>query len=144
MTDVAFHSGLDDKLAYACRLLRKASRQGQKVVVTGEPALLSRLDLQLWTFEPGDFVAHARLRAGESAAPALCEHTPIWLADLPAEAPAATVLVNLGPAEAPGFQAFERLIELVGPDDEERLAARSRWRQYQSAGHPVSHHQRGA
>lgn len=140
MTQVAFHSGLADKLGYACRLLRKAQRQGQRVVVTGEPALLSRLDVQLWTFEPGEFLAHARLRAGEAVPEALRGPTPLWLADEPGAAPPAAVLLNLGPGEVPAFDSFERVIELVGTDDDERRAARARWRQYEAAGHTVMHH----
>ncbi|HET6787048.1 MAG TPA: DNA polymerase III subunit chi, partial [Aquabacterium sp.] len=33
---VEFHHGMGDKLAYACRLLRKAYRSGSRVVVTGD------------------------------------------------------------------------------------------------------------
>ena len=35
---VDFHTGLADKLAYACRLLRKAHRSRARVVVTGDAA----------------------------------------------------------------------------------------------------------
>jgi hypothetical protein len=37
MTEIAFHFNVPDKLAYSCRLLRKAYLSGARVVVTGEP-----------------------------------------------------------------------------------------------------------
>jgi DNA polymerase-3 subunit chi len=138
--EIAFHSGVADKLAYACRLLRKVQRQGLRVVVTGEAAALSRLDVQLWTFDPDDFLPHARLRRGEAVPEALRGPTPVWLADEPAAAPPATVLVNLGPGGVAGYEAYERLVELVGLDDSDRQAARARWRAYEAAGHTVVHH----
>ena len=58
MTEVAFHFNAPQKLAYACRLLRKAAASGAKVVVTGEPQLLRELDVALWTFAPLEFVPH--------------------------------------------------------------------------------------
>ena len=43
MTEVEFHTGIDDRQAFACRLLRKASAAGARVVVraavtSGKPA----------------------------------------------------------------------------------------------------------
>lgn len=140
MSEVAFHTGVADKLGYACRLLRKAHRLGQRAVVTGDPALLARLDVQLWTFDPGEFLPHARLRRGEPVPAALQGPTPVWLADEPATAPAAPLLVNLGPGGPGGVERFERVFELVGQDPDELRAARQRWRQYEAAGHPVVHH----
>jgi DNA polymerase III subunit chi len=133
MAELAFHSGLTDKLGYACRLLRKAWRQGRRIVVAGEPALLDRLDGLLWTFEAGEFVPHARLRAGQAVAPAL-QRTPIWLADVPADIGEHDVLVNLGPEVAEGSERFERLIELVGDDPVDVQHGRQRWRRHLAAG----------
>ena len=59
MTEIAFHVNVPDRLAYACRLLRKAVRQGARVAVTAPPATLRGLDRALWTFEPTEFVPHA-------------------------------------------------------------------------------------
>ncbi len=137
MPKVAFHTGLSDKLAYTCRLLRKAWRQGARVVVTGDAQTLGKLDSLLWTFEHEEFVPHVRLRAGERAAPALAR-TPIWLADaadkLDAAALQASVLVNLGPQLVAGHEQFARVIEIVGDDAADAQLGRQRWRGYQAAG----------
>ncbi len=84
MTEIAFHFNAPDKLAYACRLLRKAYRSQARVVVTGDAAQLARLDQLLWTFDVGEFIPHARLRAGEQPAPRLAP-TPLWLAERPTQ-----------------------------------------------------------
>lgn len=149
MTQVDFHTGVADKLAYACRLVRKAWRSGHRVVVTGDAGQLARLDAQLWTFDPGDFVPHVRQRAGQPV-PAHLARTPIWLCDAPAGLPpeaggGASVLVNLGPAAVDGLADWPRLVELVGEAPDDVAAGRQRWRQHLAAGRqPVNRSQRGA
>lgn len=138
MTAVAFHTGIGDALGYACRLLRKAYRQGARVSVTGDPPLLSRLDQALWTFEPLAFVPHALLRRGASPSGPLAR-TPIWLLEPGAEPPHRQVVVNLGPEPLVDPGAFERVIELVGDDAESLAAGRRRWRHYESRGLMVHH-----
>lgn len=137
MTRIDFHSGVADKLGHTCRLVRKAWRAGHRVVVTGSPEQLSRLDVQLWTFEPGEFIPHARLRAGASVPPALLR-SPVWLVDRPADLPDAIgegqVLVNLGPGPAPGYERFPRLIEIVAQAADEVAGGRQRWRHYLAVG----------
>jgi DNA polymerase III subunit chi len=141
-TEVAFHTGMADKLDHACRLLRKAYRQGARVVVTGDALQLGRLDQALWTFEPQEFVPHARLRAGQAAARALAR-TPIWFVDAGAEPPHREVLVNLGPDMAPGSERYARVIELVAADADDRAAGQQRWRAHKAMGHNVVHAVKG-
>jgi DNA polymerase-3 subunit chi len=131
--EVAFHTGVADKLGYTCRLLRKAWRQGAQVVVTGAPETLSRLDTMLWVFEHEEFVPHARLRSGERVT-SVMERTPIWLADMPADVSSAQVLVNLGPGMAAGFERFARVLEIVSDEPADAQQGRQRWRSYQAAG----------
>lgn len=139
MVDVAFHTGLDDKLVYACRLLRKAYRQGARVLVRGDAEQLGRLDPLLWTFEPLEFVPHVRLRSGQRPGAEL-NRTPIWLAE-DESAPLAdvNVLVNLGPEPIRQPDRFARVIELVGSTDDERRSGHQRWRYHESCGAKPSH-----
>lgn len=140
MTEVMFHFDVPDKIGYACRLLRKAVRGGSSVVVAGEGEALVELDRALWAFDPQEFIAHARLRAGEPA-PARLAPTPVWLAERPLDAPAHDVLLNLGHDVPPGFESFERLIELVTRQDEDRQAGRRRWKHYSDRGYKIGRHQ---
>ena len=133
MTQVDFHIGVDDPLHYACRLLRKAFRQGARVVVTAPPPVLESLDRALWVFEERDFVPHLRLSAARPV-PALAARTPLWLLDGPLPTGAPDVLVNLD-ADAPDpAQALARIIEIVADDPEQMARGRDRWRQYLRRG----------
>lgn len=139
MADVAFHTGLDDKLVYACRLLRKAYRQGARVLVRGDGEQLGRLDALLWTFEQLEFVPHVRLRPGQRPG-AEFHRTPIWLAeDETVPLPDVNVLVNLSLQMVQEPDRFARVIELVGTTDEERRSGHQRWRYHESRGVKPSH-----
>jgi DNA polymerase-3 subunit chi len=141
MTEIAFHFNAPAKLAYACRLLRKAAGTGAKVVVTGEAPQLRQLDVDLWTFAPLEFVAHCHAAA---AAPDVLEASPVVLADSTRSAPHHEVLVNLGSAVPEGFERFERLIEVVTLDVEDRAGARRRWKHYADRGYSITRHDLGA
>ena len=139
MTDIAFHTGIANPLDYACRLLRKAWRSGARVAVHGEPALLDRLDQALWTFEPLEFVPHIVLPrdGGDANRVAL---SPIVLVKGAGRAPAeCRIGVSLAGHPVDDVGAYDRLIAIVGLDPEHREAGRLRWREYERAGHAVSH-----
>jgi DNA polymerase-3 subunit chi len=141
---VEFHTGLDNKLDFACRLLRKSQAGGAALVVAGEGGRLDRLDVALWTFDALSFVPHVRLRAGAAPGP-VHARTRLWLADEPGHCPQRAVLVNLGPWLAEGWDGFERVIELVDTSDEDRASGRERWRAYAAwPGVELVHRARGA
>jgi DNA polymerase III subunit chi len=139
MTDVEFHTGLQDPLVFACRLLRKAVRQGLRVQVTAQPETLAALDRALWTFDERDFVPHARVAA---ASPATLRRSPLLLSTQAlADGEAPAVLVNLD-AEAPDdatLGRLQRLVEIVGRDEVQAQAGRQRWRAYKARGLEIAH-----
>ena len=137
MTEIAFHFNAVDRLAYACRLLRKAVKSGARIVVTGESALLQALDETLWTFSPHEFLAHCHTAAAGEAALA---RSPIVLSETPRSAPHQQVLVNLGGTVPEGFERFERLLEVVTGEDQDRQQARHRWRYYADRGYAITRH----
>lgn len=133
ISEVEFHIGLDDPLAHACRLLRKAARQGLRVcVATPRHELLSA---RLWSLEEHEFLAHAKPGASSS----VWRRSPIWLIEdfgqAPAE-PCPAVWVSVGaPLPAmPSLAVCERLVELVGSSPEATAAGRDRWRHYRQQG----------
>jgi DNA polymerase-3 subunit chi len=143
MTEIAFHSGVPDKLAYACRLLRKAYRSHARVVVSGPAQTLGRLDKLLWVFDDLEFVPHIHVRAGV-AVPSALARTPIWLVEPGAAAPQHEVLLQLGDEPAADVERYARVIEVVSRESADREAARRRWREYESRGHSITHHVAGA
>jgi len=140
MTEITFHTRVPEPVAYACRLLRKATKQGARVAVTGTPEALARLDRELWSFEPAEFVPHVRVAAGESVPPRLAP-TPVWLCEDPSALDLHEVLVNLGAPSVRGFESYARLIEIVSRDGADVAAARQRWKHYGDRGYRVAHHE---
>ncbi|MBX9610493.1 MAG: DNA polymerase III subunit chi [Burkholderiales bacterium] len=136
MTEIAFHFNASDKLAYTCRLLRKAVASGARVVVTAEPPTLQQLDVALWTFSALDFLPHCAAQA----TPGVLARSLIVLTAVPADAPHQQVLVNLSDHLPDGFERFERLIEVVSGDAADRQAARQRWKHYADRGYAIVRH----
>lgn len=136
MTEIAFHFNAPDKVAYACRLLRKAVAAGARLVVTGEAELLRRLDQALWTFAPLEFLPHS-LASGDARAVAA---SPVLLSERLEDLPHSQVLVNLGEQVPQGFERFERLIEVVSLDEADRQQARGRWKHYVDRGYAIVRH----
>lgn len=143
MSQVSFYTGVPERLAYLCRLLRKAQQSGARIGVCGPAGLLDRLDQALWTFDPLEFVPHLRLRGGQPPAPRMAD-TPIILVEHSAELPHREVLLNLALDMPEGFEQFGRVLEVVSVDPEQTEAGRQRFRRYKELGHEVSHHVVGA
>lgn len=158
MTEVAFHVNLPDKLAYACRLLRKAYQStllgatdasagmsggaaGAVIGVIGPAETLRALDMALWQFSVPDFIPHCA-----AIAPAhMLAASPIVLAATCAALPRQQgMLVHLGQQVPEGFECFARLIELVSADESDRAAARQRFKHYRDRGYPMQIHDRAS
>ena len=140
LTEVEFHTGVADRVEFACRLLRKANRQGARVLVTAPQAVLDELDRALWIFEERDFLPHVRM---PGAKPAVAARTPVWLtcdSALPGIADVPRVVVNLGAEKPVDVVALERLIEVVSAEPDDAEQGRERWRAYKAAGLEIKHH----
>ncbi|MEF9997066.1 MAG: DNA polymerase III subunit chi [Burkholderiaceae bacterium] len=141
MSRIDFHFNVPDRLAYACRVVRKARAAGKTVVVwTASDARLSSFDQQLWTFSSLDFIAHVRVSSP------LAADTPVLLTTDAAHSPAADVLILLDdeipPAHTTLFSRYGRVIDVVSNVDEERRAARVRFKTYRDQGlEPTAHDQ---
>jgi DNA polymerase-3 subunit chi len=135
MTRIDFHSNVPDKIAYACRLTRKARSADCKIVILAKDAQqLAVLDEQLWVFSEHDFLPHVNL--GDP----LAAQTPILLTtDDAMEAPHHQILINLSDAPPGHFARFERMFEVVSSDETDKAAGRERYRYYQQRGYPLTH-----
>ena len=117
-------------------MLRKAAISGARVVVTGGSDTLEQLDVALWTFSVIDFVPHCRLESE----PRVLAASPVILAMSTQSAPHRQVLLNLGNQIPSGFERFERVIEVVTQEEEDRQLARSRWKHYANLGYAITRH----
>ena len=140
MTEVAFHVGIEDRLDYACRLIRKALDSGVRVLVLVDDELIVALDEALWVHEPTSFVSHAL--AGSPEAQSV--HCAVVLAhDVTDIAVTFPVVINMR-RELPDVPPqCEKLIELVSGDEVDLSLARQRWKNYSQQGYaPVKHEAR--
>lgn len=131
MSRVDFYDGSarfpDDPLAVALALAVKASRQGAPVLVlASDPDQARRLDDRLWDVGAGEFVAHALADDPDAEAASVLIAAPAMVA------PARPVVINLRPQ--PVALSCQRIAEVIPPDEAGRVAARSRWRDYQARG----------
>lgn len=137
MTEVAFHFGAPDKLGYAGRLLRKATAAGARLWVLGEDAQIQALDSSLWSLSATSFLAHCK----QDAASGVQKRSNVVLvSDLTDNPEGFQVLVNLSTEMPHGFDRFDRVIEVVSTDDEDRQHARLRWKRYTGLGYSIQRH----
>lgn len=136
MTDIAFHFGAPNKLEYVGRLLLKAVAKGVRLTVLAAPAQVQYLDASLWATAPTDFLVHAVDDGGTPHS--LC---PVVLTSrVHRGLQSHSVLVNLTASVPDAFTQFERVIEVVSVDDEDRTLARSRWKHYVQQGYDIQRH----
>jgi DNA polymerase-3 subunit chi len=131
---IDFHFNVDHRVHYACRVTRKARAAGKRLVVYARNAeRLAQYDAALWTFSALDFLPHVYARSPLAAV------TPILLALDAATAPASDVLLTLDDEAPPAFDEvfarYERVIEVVSRDDDDRSRARARFKAYKERGY---------
>ena len=141
VTEISFHFNVPDRTGYACRLLRKAQRQGMALAVTGP----GRRRWPSSTASSGPSPRRSSCRTPDRAAaevPAALHATTVWLA--------ADALDGAAPRGAgqPRRRAARRLrdlrarlIEIVSIDEHDRQAARERWKAYAARGYPIKRHE---
>lgn len=135
MTRIDFHSNISDKIAYACRLTRKARHAGGRVVLLVQDGREREvLDQTLWTFSELDFLPHV------AADDPLAAQTPILITEHDsADLPHHQILINLSGATPGHFASFERMIEIIGCGDADKSGGRERWKFYKDRGYPLAH-----
>jgi DNA polymerase-3 subunit chi len=132
VTRIDFYHYAEDKLAFACRLATKAFEQSSRLVVySPEKPVLDRFDKSLWSFQATRFVPHC------FAGAAVAAETPIILASSGDDLPHHDVLLNLGDEWPPFFASFERLLEIVATDEDDKARARARYAFYRKRGYDI-------
>jgi DNA polymerase-3 subunit chi len=137
MTRIDFHSNVPDKIAYACRLVRKARAHAgdcKIVLLCANRQQQDALDQALWTFSDVDFIPHVALDSP------LAAQTPVILTDSDAVAlPHYAMLINLTPATPAHFARFERVFEIIAKDETDAVAGRKRYAFYKQQGYALTH-----
>jgi DNA polymerase-3 subunit chi len=135
MTGVDFYFNAADRMQVACRLAAKSMAAGKRLLIYAPQAeTAQRIDRLLWTWPATGFVPHC------AAGDALAADTPVLIAADADAASGCAVLLNLAPGTPPGFERFERLLEVVGRDGADREEARARYRFYRERGYRIADH----
>jgi DNA polymerase-3 subunit chi len=135
MTRIDFHTNIPDKLAYACRLARKAYAAKARIVLLAEDAAqAAALNEALWTLSNIDFLPH--VMADDPLAP----QTPIIITDSEEAAlPHHDMLVNLTRRTPSTFDQFTRVFEIISTDEQDAAAGRQRYVAYKKQSYPLTH-----
>lgn len=135
MTRVDFHSQVNDKIHYTCRLIRKARAANcQILVLSQDPQQAQALDQALWDFSASDFLPHVMLDNP------LAPQTPILITTaLQTTLPHHDLLINLSQHLPDDFQQFNRVIEVISQHEDDAASGRQRFRLYQQQGIKPSH-----
>lgn len=135
MTSIDFYFNAPDRLQVACRLAGKALAQKQRLLVYAPDVdTAGRIDKMLWTWPATGFVPHCM------AHDRLAADTPVLIAAGDETPPGCELLLNLGGECPPHFARFQRLLEVIGADEEERKAGRARYRYYLDRGYRIANH----
>jgi DNA polymerase-3 subunit chi len=135
LTRIDFYTNVADKIATACRIAGKAHASGQRMLVfCPDRETAQRVDRMLWTAPATGFVPHCSPRDPLAAV------TPIHIDERGDEPACDQVLLNLRSDWPPFFSRFERLIEIVALDEDDRAAARSRYKFYRDRGYEIRTH----
>ncbi|NCZ82344.1 MAG: DNA polymerase III subunit chi, partial [Betaproteobacteria bacterium] len=122
VTRIDFHFNTPEKLAYSCRLIRKAYRAMHRLWICSEDlGQLQQLDRMLWSVSAVDFIPHVMHDHP------LASRTAIVLSPFLHGSERFTIGIHLGSELPQGFSSFERWIEVVGRDETDRQVARKRY-----------------
>ncbi len=133
MTKVDFYTGSEDKLRTACQLSHKAMQNGLRVLLhTPDDDTAGKLDKLLWHFPAIAFMPHCRSHEADAAtAPVVIGHDENF--------PHLELLISLHNECLPFFSRFERVIEIVGMDEEDTRLGRERYSFYKNRGYEMRH-----
>jgi DNA polymerase-3 subunit chi len=135
MTTIDFYFNADDRLQVACRLAGKAAAQKKRLLIySPEVELAQRVDRMLWTWPAIGFIPHCL--AGDG----LERETPVLIAADAGAHPSCELLLNLARDCPPHFERFDRLLEIVSLEDEDRRAGRARYKFYRDRGYSIQSH----
>lgn len=147
MTKVDFYTGSTDKLRTACQLSHKAMQHGLHTVISlPDAASLEALDKLLWHYPDTAFIPHCRSDAADAEnnpalSPELVEGSkcPVVLSLDNENFPYHDMLISLHNECLTFFSRFDRVIEIIGTDEEDSRRGRERYKFYRDRGYELRH-----
>jgi DNA polymerase-3 subunit chi len=134
MTKVDFYTGTADKLRTVCQLSHKAMQHGLHTVISlPDAASCDALDKLLWQYPDTAFIPHCRCDTDDA------DQTPVVLSHDNDKFPHHDLLISLHNECMPFFSRFERVVEIIGLNEEDSRLGRERFKFYRDRGYELRH-----
>jgi len=135
MTRVDFYFNASDKIDVMTKLLYKSVNSGFHVFVhMRDTIMLHQFDKYLWQSRPLLFLPHVL-----SDHP-LAAQTPVVIGPDPGSISKFDILINYEPLIPDYFSRFDRFLEVVSEDADDRELSRAHFRFFKQSGCPVFSH----
>ena len=132
MTRIEFFFNVPDKLAKVAELCDKAVAKGRHLTVfTPDDVVSNILQQRLWQYSATSFLPSTRSEHEMSG------DVPVILDAEGSHLIQDDILINLKTGHPPFFSRFRVVVELVGLEEDDKVAARSRYKFYRDRGYQV-------
>ena len=113
----------------ACRITDKAYRSGNKVFLhLNNMENAKMLDDLLWTFSQSSFIPHHFCQDS-------CEEdSPVVIGTFPPNSDDIDVFISIADEPVADFARYPRIVEIIGPSDEEKTLGRIHYKYYKAHG----------
>ena len=132
MTRIDFYFNVGDKQQVAAGLVESALAKRRQVTISvADESGAMNVSNDLWQHKPESFLPNVLANHVAAA------HTPVaihWQNQVMLQD---ELLINLTQAEPSFFSRFTQLIELVGDDEQDKIAARARFKFYRDRGYEI-------
>jgi len=132
MTRIEFFFNVEHKLKKVFELGEKIVSKNQRLMIFApDDELARKLESFLWSEPATGFLPNCR------ADHVLAAETPVVIDSTGTQLTHHEVLINLQSQHPPFFSRFTRLIEIVGMDEADKAAARTRYSFYRDRGYEI-------
>lgn len=132
MTRIDFYFNVGDKQQVTTGLVESAlAKRRQVTICVNDESSAANVSKYLWQYKPESFLPNVLANHAAAA------HTPVvihWQNQVMLQD---ELLINLTQTEPSFFSRFTQLIELVGDDEQDRVAARLRFKFYRDRGYEI-------
>ena len=132
MTRIDFYFNVTDKPALTHDLVQAAlTRRRQVTITVADETAANDLTSVFWQQKPESFLPNALVNHVSAT------QTPIIIHWQKQAVLQDELLINLSAAQPSFFSQFTQLIELVGDDEQDKTAARARYKFYRDRGYEI-------
>lgn len=135
MTRIEFYFNVADKHEVVANLVQLAlPKRRQVTIFTADDNIAASVSDYLWQNKPTDFLPNIQARHAHKIHAAV---TPVVIGSQANQLMHDDMLINLTTNEPIFFSRFTQLVELVGLDEEDKIAGRQRYKFYRDRGYEI-------